>query len=117
MMRSAVDILICVLHCLGDRRVRNDRKLWRAFHEASEREPLVFGQFKCHPQYGDNPCLSETLTILHMGGSIGYWSSDLHCFSATEAVLGEYGAAKVDELYPQEKEAVQYMAEKIRELR
>ena len=116
-MRSAVDVLICVLHCVGTKRVRNDRGFSSVFAEAAEHDPVVFGQFRRHPQYGDVPVLDEALSLLHVGGSIGYWSPDLRCFSATDAVLGEYGRQKLDELYPQEKEAIQSVAEKIKELR
>jgi hypothetical protein len=115
-MRSAVDVVICVLHCVGPKRIKDDARLWKLFHEAAVKHPVLFGSFKCHPQYGDNPCLSAALSILHLGGSIGFWSSDLHSFSATDAVLGKYGQEKLEELYPQEKEAVEYLAFQIKEL-
>ena len=113
---SSADLVIAVLHKVGEHvRIRDDKRLITAFNEAAKADRDIFGRFACHPQYHDCPLLAEILHILDMSGCIERFNATSHFYQATELTLGSEGAAIYNALSKPEQDAVNRLAEKIKD--
>lgn len=111
------DLVVAVLHKVGNKDIRltNDVRLARLFNVASEKTPELLGDFAWHPQYRDSKALRNALQVLDLGGAIVRENASLKSFRVAPRVLGDYGKSKFEALDDKGREAVQALANEIKD--
>lgn len=92
----------------------DDKDLTLVLGQAAQTSEL-FGEFRLHPQYGDSPQLDGTLSNLCLGGSIVRMGLTTHV-RPTDHTLGTYGKKLYEDYTPDERLAINGIANSLRDL-
>lgn len=86
------ELLIAILHRVGDGVIIEDRRLTELFTQAAEEWPLVMGYFADQPPYGHSPELSRLLQDFALSADIVRLSDPVKGFVISQKIRGGYGA-------------------------
>ena len=110
------DVVIATLYRVGkDVRLVDDQRLAKILDDASKDQSGPFREFRLHPRYDFSRVLSETLQVLDLAGSIRRENAAQRYFRPSDHTAGAYGSSRFESLSPEDKAAVERVAEQIKQ--
>lgn len=114
---GANELVVAVFNRVGaGTNLKDDFFLARAFNEAANKFPSIFGKFAWHRQYKDSKELSSSLQALDFGGAIFRENASGMNIRLSDRVVGEYGNRVFEALDADAKRAVEFLAESIKKI-
>lgn len=107
------EVVVAVLHKVGQARIVDDVRLAKIFDEAATKFGGSFKQFSWDPQYRYSRVLTDAFQALDHGGSIRRENPASNYFSITQHTAGLYGVSLYEKLPPNEKVAVDEIVARI----
>jgi hypothetical protein len=111
------ELVTAILHRVGEGvRIIDDTRLARIFDKAARSFGGGFSIFASHPQYRYSKALTDTFQALDHGGSIQRDNPASTYFAITPHTAGPYGSTLYGALDDAERQAVDAIAEEIKQL-